>query len=66
MPHSAPGFATGGTASKEEDKVQIEFLNSVIVDQQHKIEELNQKIKVLAEVGDTGHNGFDLDFRYIF
>ena len=40
------------------------FLNSVIVDQQHKINELNEKVKLLAEVGDTEPNGYELDYRY--
>lgn len=63
----AATIATGGApaaGSSEEDRYQIDFLNSVIVDQQHKIEELNTKIKVLAEVGDSEHNGYEMDYRY--
>lgn len=47
----------------ETDSQQVDFLNSVIVDQLRKIEELNRKVKLLAEVGDTDPNGYDLDFR---
>lgn len=58
----APAGA-GNAGGDENDKYQIDFLNSVIVDQQKKIDDLNQKIKVLAEVGEAGHNGYELDYR---
>lgn len=55
---------SGGSADqKTDDSYQIDFLNSVIVDQKMKIDELNNKVKVLAEVG-VNHNGFgDEDMR---
>ena len=56
--------SAGATESNDNDKYQIDFLNSVIVDQQKKIDELNKKIQVLAEVGDVGHNGYELEYRY--
>jgi len=59
--------AGAGDATNSSDQYQFDFLNSVIADQKHKIDELNQKIKVLAEVGDVGdvgHNGYEFDFRF--
>ena len=55
--------AGAGDAGSDSDRYQIDFLNSVIVDQKGKIDELNHKIKVLAEVGDVEPNGYELDFR---
>ncbi|XP_067932017.1 CAP-Gly domain-containing linker protein 1-like [Watersipora subatra] len=58
--------AGAGDAGSDSDRYQIDFLNSVIVDQKGKIDELNHKIKVLAEVGDVEPNGYELDFSADF